>query len=66
MHTCMKVTLTKLSYKSDTAAAIHCWLTLTCYVDDGQLEVDNNPASPIRMPPLLVKHFPYAKPGPSR
>lgn len=48
MHTWMEVTLAKLSRKSDTAAAIRYalsrWSALTRYVDDGQLEIDNNAA----------------------
>jgi hypothetical protein len=44
----MEDTLAKLSRKSDTAAAIRYassrWQALTRYVDDGQLEIDNNAA----------------------
>jgi transposase len=48
MRTWMEDTLAKLSRKSDTAAAIRYassrWQALTRYVDDGQLEIDNNAA----------------------
>jgi hypothetical protein len=48
LRTWMEDTLAKLSRKSDTAAAIRYassrWQALTRYVDDGQLEIDNNPA----------------------
>jgi transposase len=48
MRTWMEATLAKLSRKSDTAAAIRYassrWQALTRYVDDGQLEIDNNAA----------------------
>jgi transposase len=48
MCTWMEDTLAKLSRKSDTAAAIRYatsrWQALTRYVDDGQLEIDNNAA----------------------
>jgi transposase len=48
MYTWMEDTLAKLSRKSDTAAAIRYatsrWQALTRYVDDGQLEIDNNAA----------------------
>jgi transposase len=41
-------TLSKLSRKSDTTAAIRYalsrWNVLTCYCDDGHLEIDNNAA----------------------
>jgi transposase len=43
-----EVSLTKLSRKSDTTAAIRyaltLWPALTRYCDDGRLEIDNNPA----------------------
>jgi transposase len=43
-----KDSLTKLSRKSETAAAIHYalgrWPALMCYCDDGSLEIDNNSA----------------------
>jgi hypothetical protein len=48
LHTWLEVSLAKLSRKSDTAAAIRYalsrWQALTRYVDDGQLEIDNNAA----------------------
>jgi Transposase IS66 family len=48
MHSWMEVTLAKLSRKSDTAVAIRYassrWRPLTRYVDDGQLDIDNNAA----------------------
>jgi transposase len=48
MRAWMEDTLAKLSRKSDTAAAIRYassrWQALTRYVDDGQLEIDNNAA----------------------
>jgi transposase len=44
----LEATIAKLSRKSDTAAAIRYalsrWPALTRYVDDGQLEIDNNAA----------------------
>ena len=44
----LEATLAKLSRKSDTAAAIRYassrWKALTRYVDNGQLEIDNNAA----------------------
>lgn len=46
--TWVEATLAKLSLKSDTAAAIRYalsrWPALTRFVDDGQLEIDNNAA----------------------
>jgi hypothetical protein len=48
LHTWLEATLAKLSRKSDTAAAIRYalsrWRALSRYVDDGQLEIDNNAA----------------------
>jgi transposase len=48
MCTWFEATLAKLSRKSDTGAAIRYalsrWRALTRYVDDGQLEIDNNAA----------------------
>jgi hypothetical protein len=48
MRNWFELTLAKLSRKSDTAAAIRYassrWRALTRYVDDGQLEIDNNAA----------------------
>ena len=48
MRAWMETSLTKLSRKSDTTAAIQYaltrWEALTRYVDDGGLEIDNNAA----------------------
>ena len=48
LHEWFEVSLTKLSRKSDTTAAIHyaltLWSALTRYCDDGCLEIDNNAA----------------------
>ena len=48
MRTWLEATLAKLSAKSDTAAAIRYalsrWRALTRYVEDGQLDIDNNAA----------------------
>jgi transposase len=48
LHEWFEVSLTKLSRKSDTTAAIRyalgLWQALTRYCDDGCLEIDNNPA----------------------
>jgi hypothetical protein len=48
LHDWFEVSLTKLSRKSDTTAAIRyaltLWPALTRYCDDGRLEVDNNAA----------------------
>jgi transposase len=48
MRDWFELMLAKLSRKSDTAAAIRYassrWRALTRYVDDGQLEIDNNAA----------------------
>jgi transposase len=48
LHDWFEVSLTKLSRKSDTTAAIRyalgLWAALTCYCDDGRLEIDNNAA----------------------
>ena len=48
LHDWFEVSLTKLSRKSDTTAAIRyaltLWPALTRYCDDGHLEIDNNPA----------------------
>ncbi len=48
MRRWFELTLAKLSRKSDTTAAIRYassrWQALTRYVDDGQLEIDNNTA----------------------
>jgi hypothetical protein len=48
LHDWFEVSLTKLSRKSDTTAAIRyaltLWSALTRYCDDGRLEIDNNAA----------------------
>ena len=48
LHDWFEVSLTKLSRKSDTTAAIRyaltSWAALTRYCDDGRLEIDNNAA----------------------
>jgi transposase len=48
LHDWFEVSLTKLSRKSDTTAAIRyalgLWTALTRYCDDGRLEIDNNAA----------------------
>ena len=65
MHTWLEATLAKLSRKSDTAAAIRYalsrWSTLTRYVDDGRLEIDNNAAErALRVVALGRKNFLFA------
>ncbi len=48
LHDWLELSLTKLSRKSDTTAAIRyalgLWAALTRYCDDGRLEIDNNAA----------------------
>ena len=65
MHLWLESTLAKLSAKSDTAAAIRYalsrWRALTRYVDDGQLEIDNNAAErALRVVALGRKNFLFA------
>jgi hypothetical protein len=65
LHTWLEATLAKLSRKSDTAAAIRYalvrWPALTRYVNDGQLEIDNNPAErALRVVALGRKNFLFA------
>jgi len=65
MHAWLEATLAKLSRKSDTAAAIRYalsrWRALTRYVDDGQLEIDNNAAErALRVVALGRKNFLFA------
>ncbi len=65
MHTWLEAALAKLSRKSDTAAAIRYalsrWGALTRYVDDGQLEIDNNAAErALRVVALGRKNFLFA------
>jgi hypothetical protein len=61
----LEAMLAKLSKKSDTAAAIRYalsrWRALTRYVDDGQLEIDNNAAErALRVVALGRKNFLFA------
>ena len=65
MRTWLEATLAKLSAKSDTAAAIRYarsrWRALTRYVDDGELEIDNNAAErALRVVALGRKNFLFA------
>ena len=65
LHTWLEATLATLSRKSDTAAAIRYalvrWPALTRYVDDGQLEIDNNAAErALRVVALGRKNFLFA------
>jgi transposase len=60
-----EVSLTKLSRKSDTTAAIRyalgLWLALTRYCDDGRLEIDNNAAErALRVVALGRKNYLFA------
>jgi transposase len=62
MRTWLEATLAKLSAKSDTAAAIRYalsrWRALTRYIDNGQLEIDNNAAErALRVVALGRKNF---------
>lgn len=65
MNTWLEATLAKLSRKSATAAGIRYplsrWSALTRYVDDGQLEIDNNAAErALRVVALRRKNFLFA------
>jgi transposase len=65
MHTWLEATLARLSRKSDTAAAIRYalsrWPALTRYIDDGQLEIDNNAAErALRVVALGRKNYLFA------
>jgi transposase len=65
MKAWLEATLTKLSAKSDTAAAIRYalarWPALTRYVDDGHLEIDNNAAErALRVVALGRKNYLFA------
>jgi len=65
MNAWLEATLTKLSRKSDTAAAIRYalsrWPALTRYTDDGQLEIDNNAAErALRVVALGRKNYLFA------
>jgi hypothetical protein len=48
MHAWLKITMSKLSKKSELAKAIHYalerWTALMVFVDDGRVEMDNNAA----------------------
>ena len=60
-----EATLAKLSRKAETAAAIRYalsrWTALTRYVDNGQLEIDNNTAErALRVVALGRKNFLFA------
>ena len=65
MRIWLEATLAKLSPKSGTAAAVRYalsrWRALTRYVDDGQLEIDNNAAErALRVVALGRKNFLFA------
>jgi len=65
MKAWLEATLAKLSRKADTAAAIRYalsrWSTLTRYVDDGHLEIDNNAAErALRVVALGRKNYLFA------
>jgi hypothetical protein len=65
LHDWFEVSLTKLSHKSDTTAAIRyalgLWQVLTCYCDDGRLEIDNNAAErALRAVALGRKNYMFA------
>jgi transposase len=65
MYAWLETTLAKLSRESDTAAAIRYalsrWPALTRYIEDGQLEIDNNAAErALRVVALGRKIFLFA------
>jgi transposase len=65
MHAWFETALAKLSRKSNTAAAIRYalsrWTALTRYIDDGQLEIDNNAAErALRVVALGRKNYLFA------
>jgi len=65
LHEWFEVSLTKLSRKSDTTAAIRyalgLWQALTRYCDDGRLEIDNNAAErALRVVALGRKNYLFA------
>src|SRR6266496_1808472 len=65
LHEWFEVSLSKLSRKSDTTAAIRyalgLWPALTHYCDDGRLEVDNNAAErALRVVALGRKNYLFA------
>ena len=67
LHDWFEVSLTKLSRKSDTTAAIRyaltLWPALTRYADDGRLEADNNAAErALRAVTLGRKNYLFAGP----
>ena len=65
MHAWLQTAVTKLSKKSDTAAAIRYalsrWRALTRYLADGMLEIDNNAAErALRVVALGRKNYLFA------
>jgi transposase len=65
MHAWLETMLSTLSRKSNTAAAVRYalsrWKALTRYVDDGQLEIDNNAAErALRVVALGRKNYLFA------
>jgi len=65
LRTWLELTLAKLSRKSETAAAIRYalsrWTALTRFIDDGELEIDNNTAErALRVVALGRKNFLFA------
>ena len=65
LHEWFEVSLSKLSRKSDTTAAIRyalgLWPALTRYCDDGRLEIDNNAAErALRVVALGRKNYLFA------
>ena len=65
MQSWWEVSLSKLSRKSDVAGAIHYalnrWTALTRYIEDGQIEIDNNAAErALRVVALGRKNFLFA------
>lgn len=57
LKTCLEVSLTRISGKSDLAKAIRYslsrWVALTRYLHDGRLEMSNNAAERAMKPPVL-------------
>jgi hypothetical protein len=65
LHDWFELSLTKLSRKSDTTAAVRyalgLWKALTRYCDDGHLEIDNNAAErALRVVALGRKNYLFA------
>lgn len=65
LHAWLQTTLTRVSAKSELAAAINYalkrWVALTRYRDDGTIEIDNNAAErALRGPVLSRKNFLFA------